>query len=321
MAIIYDVQTNYQAKIEQSNEMIEKGYIDQAICFLEDFLVCVQTAEIERAVKKQLVTAYFLKREFETAEQLISEILKKNGLDLSLVAHDILVATFQNHHEQSQEKENVYGNQLQSFAKKNLIELVYQLKTYYETYWDEQLRKKVMTLEKNPELNVALTIVSDLQEVETERLVAFKEKLENTANHCPSPLIKRAIFELLAQKNLECVIRFEEDGEVRNLPTEPLILEQERERIDQVLNQLEKLEIDPTLKEALIQPLIFFYQSSFPFANRLREDEVIFELLRQLFGVEIEVAVDEGVLKRQGEANPDIAYKMSQYILSLSSLM
>ena len=117
------------------------------------------------------------------------------------------------------------------------------------------------------------------------------------------------------------MIRFEEDGEVRNLPTKPLILEQERERIDQVLNQLEKLEIDPTLKEALIQPLIFFYQSSFPFANRLREDEVIFELLRQLFGVEIEVAVDEGVLKRQGEANPDIAYKMSQYILSLSSLM
>ena len=48
MGEIYDFQTNYIAKIEESSKLIEKGYIDQAICMLEDFLAVVKDPKIKQ---------------------------------------------------------------------------------------------------------------------------------------------------------------------------------------------------------------------------------------------------------------------------------
>ena len=36
MAMIYDFPTNYEEKIDQATKLMEKDYIDQAICLLED---------------------------------------------------------------------------------------------------------------------------------------------------------------------------------------------------------------------------------------------------------------------------------------------
>ena len=36
MAMIYDFPTNYEEKIDQATKLMEKGYIDQAICLLEN---------------------------------------------------------------------------------------------------------------------------------------------------------------------------------------------------------------------------------------------------------------------------------------------
>ena len=47
MAMIYDFPTNYEEKIDQATKLMEKGYIDQAICLLEDFLEVVKDQKIE----------------------------------------------------------------------------------------------------------------------------------------------------------------------------------------------------------------------------------------------------------------------------------
>ena len=55
MAMIYDFPTNYEEKIDQATKLMEKGYIDQAICLLEDFLEVVKDQKIEFEVKKQMI--------------------------------------------------------------------------------------------------------------------------------------------------------------------------------------------------------------------------------------------------------------------------
>ncbi len=64
--------------------------------FIRRFFRNCAEIKIEHEIKKQLITCYLLKREFETCEQLILEIKQKNGLDLMVAAHDILVTMFQN---------------------------------------------------------------------------------------------------------------------------------------------------------------------------------------------------------------------------------
>ncbi len=46
MATIYDFPTNYEAKLIEAIQLMEKGYIDQAICLLEDFLEIVQKLKL-----------------------------------------------------------------------------------------------------------------------------------------------------------------------------------------------------------------------------------------------------------------------------------
>ena len=110
MATIYDFPTNYEAKLLEATQLMEKGYTDQAICLLEDFLEIVTDIKVEHEIKKQLITCYMLKREFETCEQLILEIKQKNGLDLMVAAHDILVTMFQNPKIQIETKQEEYGS-------------------------------------------------------------------------------------------------------------------------------------------------------------------------------------------------------------------
>ena len=56
--------------------------------FIRRFLEVVKDQKIEFEVKKQLITAYMLKGEFEMCEALILEIKAANCLDLIVAAHD-----------------------------------------------------------------------------------------------------------------------------------------------------------------------------------------------------------------------------------------
>ena len=210
MGEMYDFQTNYMAKIEESIQLMEKGYIDQAICMLEDFLEIVKEPKIEYEVKKQLVTAYLLKGEFEICEALISEIRIANGLDLIVAAHDILVTMFQLPEHVSDAKQIEYQRALglTALTNKNLIELVYQLKTYYESYWYETVDKKIQVLEHECSIETRLLVLSDLREMEASQLTLFKERFEMIFKQCSIPLVRTILFELLVQKEIECVVDF-----------------------------------------------------------------------------------------------------------------
>lgn len=236
MAKIYELQTNYRAKIEQSIELIEKGYIDQAICLLEDFLVSVTCVDIGTEIKKQLMSAYTLKREFDAVDRLIASIFEKKRLDLTIAAHDILVAIFQNQKEMRQQKENFYFNQLSSFSIKNLKELMYSLKDYYENYWYEQIVKKIDTLQTGTNLKLKFSIISDLYEVEEERLMPFTHVLEDITNSCEIPFVKTALFELMSRKNLQGVITFKANGVTRRVLAEPAVLKKWRGVMPMQLN-------------------------------------------------------------------------------------
>jgi hypothetical protein len=317
VAKIYELQTNYRAKIEQSIELIEKGYIDQAICLLEDFLVSVTCVDIGTEIKKQLMSAYTLKREFDAVDRLIASIFEKKRLDLTIAAHDILVAIFQNQKEMRQQKENFYFNQLSSFSIKNLKELMYSLKDYYENYWYEQIVKKIDTLQTGTNLKLKFSIISDLYEVEEERLMPFTHVLEDITNSCEIPFVKTALFELMSRKNLQGVITFKANGVTRRVLAEPAVLKKMERCYAYAIERLEMLKLDECIQEELKQLLVYFYQYSFPFIDDFYEDDVIKELAQQVFGLDL-----EGLNSCEtAPTNPDITYKMSQYILSLSSLM
>jgi len=86
------------------------------------------------------------------------------------------------------------------------------------------------------------------------------------------------------------------------------------------IKSLYQSDLSEETMQLLHQHLIFFYQFLFPFVKGVDEKEVINQLAKSLLGVEILLPTyNQRTLKVQ--TNIDIIYKMSQYMLSLSSLM
>ena len=90
--MIYDFPTNYEEKIDQATKLMEKGYIDQAICLLEDFLeygamgyVVIEMRELSKTFliegNKFLETVKGLNRKSIPIE-LLEEIGMEAGEDL-----------------------------------------------------------------------------------------------------------------------------------------------------------------------------------------------------------------------------------------------
>ena len=323
MAMIYDFPTNYEEKIDQATKLMEKGYIDQAICLLEDFLEVVKDQKIEIEVKKQLITAYMLKGEFEMCEALILEIKAANCLDLIVAAHDILVTMFQLPGDVVETKQLEYGRELglNVLTNKNLIELVYQLKTYYESYWYETIDKKIQVLKNESSFETRLMVLSDLQAIDPIQLTLFQEEFESILNNCSQPIIKTMLFELLVQKGIECEVNFDSEMMSRQLKTTADSLDEFYEQLNQAIHLLFEIEVDEDTRQLLKQHLIFFYQCLFPFVDEVNPGEVVQELARMLFGIELELVRQQKGLDDKLNTMTDITYKMSQYILSLSSLM
>ena len=118
-------------------------------------------------------------------------------------------------------------------------------------------------------------------------------------------------------KNLQGVITFKANGVTRRVLAEPAVLKKMERCYAYAIERLEMLKLDECIQEELKQLLVYFYQYSFPFIDDFYEDDVIKELAQQVFGLDL-----EGLNSCEtAPTNPDITYKMSQYILSVSSLM
>ncbi len=323
MATIYDFQTNYEKKITESAELMEKGYVDQAICLLEDFLEMIKDQRIKNEVQKQLITGYMLKEEFETCEELILEIKQNNGLDLVVAAHDILVAMFQVQNDLVEAKKNEYRQLLglNALTNKNLIELIYQLKMYYENYWCEAIGNKLQCLKNEASFETKLMILSDLQQVNAVQLALFKEEIQSILNHCEMPIIKTMLFELLVQRGIEFLVDFENETLSRQLSTTKQNLEGFYQQVNSAISLISQTTLDEEICSLLKQHVIFFYQFIFPFAEEVEEGEVLEQLAQQLLGINLSLSHQQNQANHKLNTMTDITYKMSQYILSLSSLM
>ena len=129
------------------------------------------------------------------------------------------------------------------------------------------------------------------------------------------------LFELLVQKGIECEVNFDSEMMSRQLKTTADSLDEFYEQLNQAIHLLFEIEVDEDTRQLLKQHLIFFYQCLFPFVDEVNPGEVVQELARMLLGIELELVRQQKGLDDKLNTMTDITYKMSQYILSLSSLM
>ena len=116
-------------------------------------------------------------------------------------------------------------------------------------------------------------------------------------------------------------MNFDSEMMSRQLKTTADSLDGFYEQLNQAIQLLFEIEVDEDTRQLLKQHLIFFYQCLFPFVDEVNPGEVVQELARMLLGIELELVRQQKGLDDKLNTMTDITYKMSQYILSLSSLM
>ncbi|MTL69595.1 hypothetical protein GMA42_05700, partial [Turicibacter sanguinis] len=201
MSRVIDFPTNYEQKINKADELIDKGYIDQAICLIEDFIEQSNPSQGKELLQKKLLTCYFIKKEFDSVEDVLSQMPVGLG-DLSILAHRFLLYHFDQNDVLLTELEADCKKNLSVFAYKNLQELIAQLKTFYEEYWVQSIEKQVVRLNEGCSFEQSLLILSDLSQYSNEELGYFKQPLITFYEQAPSPILKTILFELLAKKEL-----------------------------------------------------------------------------------------------------------------------
>lgn len=322
MAQIFDFPTNYEEKINKADELIDKGYIDQAICLIEDFIEQSNPTKGRELLQKKLLTCYFIKKEFDSVEAILNEIPVDFG-DLSTLAHRFLLYRFECDDVLLKELETNCKERLSVFAYKNLQELMAQLKTFYEEYWYQAIEKQIARLNQGCSFEQALLILSDLYDYSSEELAYFKPAFITFYKEAPSPILKTILFELLAKKELNWHLPLSHDLENAegSIMTDLKTLQSFNQRLDQINNVIEQMDLFDEIKVLLSQQVNLFYQFCFPNYEALDFSLVIEGLLALIMGENNEFL---GETDLSSTNNPIINYttcKLSQYILSLSSLM
>lgn len=322
MGQVIDFPTNYEEKLNQADQLIEKGYIDQAICLIEDFIDYSKPKQGKQFLQKKLLTCYFLKKEFDSAKDLLHDI-EIDFSDLSIVAHLCLLPKFEQNQSSGTAIMLKAKEVLSPFAFKNLNELVAQLKTYYEEYWYHSIEQEINRLEQGASIEQALLIISDLHEHSTDELSFFKQKILNFFESTTSPILRMLIFELLVHKNLHWTLSFTNDldGTTSTIDTNEETLVLFEKQLHEAIRQLDQLELEDGIRTCLEQQVHLFYQFCFPNHHQLEIQLVIEGLLTLIMGREMEF-LEKNDLKSTEQAIINYTTcKLSQYILSLSSLM
>lgn len=59
---------NRKNEQRRADELIDKGYIDQAICLIEDFIEQSNPSQGKELLQKKLLDCLFIKKEFDSVE-------------------------------------------------------------------------------------------------------------------------------------------------------------------------------------------------------------------------------------------------------------
>ena len=316
MAIIYDFPTPYEEKLKEVELLLEKNYTDQAICALEDWLEVAGSISVDgqKEIQKKLLGCYLLKKEFESCEAIVLQIKQLGCLDLNVAAYDIVANLLQGKRQEADELQKAYREMLKlsSFAYKNLIEFVYQLKVFYEDEWLRDVSKKFIALLEADGFEQVHAILLDLQQVDASYFMEYSETLVQFFQMENSPILKTMLFELLSEKETTLEIIFTDQEKTKKLVTTPESLAPLYELIESSQRDLYALELDEVNTLWCEQQMVLFYQFIFPFFEDIDTNIVL-----QKFSV-----VSQGPeIFMDTSANMDTVDKINQYMLSLSLLI
>ena len=177
-------------------------------------------------------------------------------------------------------------------------------------------------LKNESSFETRLMVLSDLQAIDPIQLTLFQEEFEFILNNCSQPIIKTMLFELLVQKGIECEVNFDSEMMSRQLKTTADSLDEFYEQLNQAIHLLFEIEVDEDTRQFFQTTSNLLYQCLFPFVDEVNPGEVVQELSSYVLGIkELELVRQQKGLDDKLNTMTDITYKMSQYILSLSSLM
>ncbi|MTL36065.1 hypothetical protein GMA40_14175, partial [Turicibacter sanguinis] len=198
-----------------------------------------------------------------------------------------------------------------------------QLKTFYEEYWVQSIEKQVVRLNEGCSFEQSLLILSDLSQYSNEELGYFKQPLITFYEQAPSPILKTILFELLAKKELNWSLpRANDSGEsegmiLTNLQT----LMPFNKKLEQVNEIIEQMDLFDEVKVLLSLQVNLFYQFCFPNYETLDLSLVIERLLALIMGENDDFLARDDLSSTNSSIINYTTCKLSQYILSLSSLM
>lgn len=322
MAIILDFPTNFEEKMRQADELLEKHYVDQAICLLEEFIEESRPTQGLLHLKKKLLTCYFLKKEFENCEEVLQELIH-NHEDLTVVAHQLLMVRFTKGEDEMIKLQKEYEKSMKEsrFAYKNLVELMMQLKTFYEAYWFEETSEKINAFVNSQSFEEQLLTLSDLQDIEKEELEWFKSDIYLTFERKLNPISQTLLYELLVQKELEWELEFKDLKGSLCLITTSEQLHPFHEILMNISPEVEKRGIVEPMREMLLQHMTLFYQFCFPFYTHLDMNCVLDGIMLFLEGERATFLSEDDYDSTNKTIIDYTSCKLSQYLLSLSSLM
>ncbi len=315
MAVIYEFPKGLEEKLEKIDQLIERQYVDQAICQLESYLEQPHLNAMHDPLRKKLLTCYVMKKEFEPATKLVMHLQKSPSYDLSVRAHDILLAKWK----EEEDKQPIHAAQLgtSSIYYQTLLELMAELHVYYVTGWQQKNEQKLRHLSESESIEQALHFVADLQEWSTEELTAQRPLLESLFDTAIHPLVKTSLFELLVMRQVNMNVVFHQEPQVKNLSTSVNELHVLKEVIETGEAFIQH-DVPQELQEICSHYYRLFCLSQFPFFEELDVELSVFQLLKH-FG--LESAEKNDIMVSRLEKKPILSqtlFKVDSFILSLT---
>lgn len=299
----------FENVLAEADALLEKNYHDHAIVLLENFLDTAAKSPGIESVQKKLLVCYLLKEDLDSAEAIILQLTAKNCLDLSTVAHHIIIAQWVRPAENllSYYKDKL---DLSPSSKANLLALTYELKEFYEMEWAKNADKLFQHFFHATDFEQALNALGSLEEVAPQYFLASGDQFQAYLNADGSRLFKVLLYFLLVEK---CP---EPPPTLENIPITKAMRDGFQETLAQGLSLVERLELDMNTAQMLSQHLLLCYHSLFPSYENLNQREILYWLGKGLLRIEF-----SGILEISGNLSPEsrlIEQKVREYLASLS---
>ena len=275
--MILDFPKQMEEKLEKIEVLIEKQYVDQAICEIDCYLKQPQLSVFYNVLYKKMLTCLLMKREFEEAQDVFLKF--EQGDDQFVMAHEVLLAKWS-----GEDKLSSYAKTLKphSIRYQALTELVNHFEIFYVSHWEREDEEKINRLLKASLLEEALGIVSDLEQWDRERLLAKEDALRDIFVSNLHPLVKTGVAEVLVKQQLEWTVTYQNGEHIKSLTLDASVFDALENTIE--AGRLLIIEQGFEVADEVFPFYRLFCATSFPFLETIYIDEVVLAFLT-CFGV------------------------------------